>query len=143
MRTRVDEKDNGLDDMVDYEKLTVAELKDILLKKGLPFTGKKSVLIQRIVDSEKMTILGWIDKKVMDYFVLLIAIMFIATLLFDPNGIFGCCGLIVLFFMYNDGVKEEPTSATISTLVIVNQPVKPLKKKKKKPKKKGLDLSEI
>jgi len=96
-----------LDDMVDYEKLTVAELKDILLKKGLPFTGKKSVLIQRIVDSEKMTVSNWLEKKVMDYFVLLIAIMFIATLLFDPNGIFCCCGLIVLFFVYNDGVKEE------------------------------------
>jgi len=96
-----------VEDMVDYEKLTVAELKDILLKKGLPFTGKKSVLIQRIVDSEKMTVSNWLDKKFMDYFVLLIAIMFIATLLFDPNGIFGCCGLIVLFFVYNDGVKEE------------------------------------
>lgn len=96
-----------MEDMVDYEKLTVAELKDILLKKGLPFTGKKSVLIQRIVDSEKMTVSNWLEKKFIDYFVLLIAIMFIATLLFDPNGIFGCCGLIVLFFVYNDGVKEE------------------------------------
>ena len=35
-------------DFVDYESLTVAELKDILRKGGLPLSGKKSELILRI-----------------------------------------------------------------------------------------------
>ena len=35
-------------DFVDYESLTVAELKDILRKGGLPVSGKKSDLIRRI-----------------------------------------------------------------------------------------------
>ena len=35
-------------DFVDYESLTVTELKDILRKGGLPVSGKKSELIRRI-----------------------------------------------------------------------------------------------
>ena len=34
--------------MSDYEKMTVAELKEILKEKGLPVSGKKADLIERL-----------------------------------------------------------------------------------------------
>ena len=41
-----------LDDK-DYSKMTVAQLKDILIDMDLPFSGNKTKLIQRIKDNKK------------------------------------------------------------------------------------------
>ena len=37
----------------DYSKMTVAQLKDILIDMDLPFSGNKTKLIQRIKDNKK------------------------------------------------------------------------------------------
>ena len=79
-----------------YEILTVVELKGILRKKGLPLTGKKSVLIQRIVDSEKMTILGWIEWIRLDLGSWMIIILLTAAIFFEPA--FLVCGFGIIFF---------------------------------------------
>ena len=86
-------------DYLRLEKMTVAELKDILLKKGLSFTGKKSVLIQKIMDSEKYPNPGWTDNPGnRDYSVVVIVMILSATTFFDPSLFLSemCCGLILI-----------------------------------------------
>ena len=41
--------------MSDYEKMTVAELKDLLREAGLPVSGKKADLISRLQDGAEET----------------------------------------------------------------------------------------
>jgi len=40
-------------DVFDYDNMTVAELKDVLKEKGLPVSGKKSELIERLQGDSK------------------------------------------------------------------------------------------
>lgn len=90
-----------------FEELTVVELKAALKKRGLPSTGKKSELVQRIAeDSEKFVFFGW-PEEVNKFIFGLMAIMFIATLLFDPEAIYGCIGWIVFFFWWNAVLADD------------------------------------
>ena len=40
-------------DVFDYDNMTVAELKDVLKEKGLPVSGKKADLIERLQGDSK------------------------------------------------------------------------------------------
>ena len=45
--------EEGAEEVADYESMTVARLKDVLKEKGLPVSGKKSELIDRLKEGNK------------------------------------------------------------------------------------------
>ncbi len=45
--------EEGAEEVADYESMTVAQLKDVLKEKGLPVSGKKSELIDRLKEGNK------------------------------------------------------------------------------------------
>ena len=48
-----DSKKDEVSEKTDYSKMSVAELKDILKEKGLPVSGKKADLIERLQGDSK------------------------------------------------------------------------------------------
>ena len=49
----VETEQTKTEDTDDYDNMTVAELKDVLKEKGLPVSGKKSELIERLQGDSK------------------------------------------------------------------------------------------
>ena len=48
-----DSKEEEVSEETDYAKMSVAELKDVLKEKGLPVSGKKADLIERLQGDSK------------------------------------------------------------------------------------------